>query len=97
MQPVKKVEIVADSLELPNILKVLDKLGVSGYTVIKNVTGKGERGERTGDELTDVFKNSYVMVACPDEQMPALVEAIRPILKRFGGVCLITNAQWVIH
>ena len=24
-------------------------------------------------------------------------EAMRPMLKRFGGVCLVSDAQWVIH
>ena len=97
MKPVKKIEIVTDSLELRKILQLLEEAGVSGYTVIREVTGKGERGVRAGDELTDVFKNSYVMTACPEDQVSQVVEVIRPILKRFGGVCLVSDAQWIMH
>lgn len=97
MMPVKRIEIIVDALELPVVLKMLDAAGVSGYTVIKDATGKGERGERGGGELSGTFINSYVMTACPPEQVSTVVEALRPILKRFGGVCLVSDAQWLIH
>lgn len=97
MLSVKKIEIIVDALEIPNVLKLLNAAGVSGYTVIKDATGKGERGERGGDELTGVFTNSYVMTACRPEKVTAIVESIRPILKQHGGVCLVSDAHWLIH
>ena len=97
MMPVKRIEIIVDAFELPGVLKLLDAAGMSGYTVIKDATGKGERGTRGGDELSGTFINSYVMTACPPEQVERVVEALRPILKRFGGVCLVSDAQWLIH
>ena len=97
MQPVKRIEIVVDSLELSKVLKLLEKVGVSGYTIIREVTGKGERGIRGGDELTGVFKNSYVLAACSAEQTDLIIEAIKPVLSRFGGICLVSDAMWVKH
>ena len=97
MMPVKRIEIIIDALALPAVLKLLDAAGMSGYIVIKDATGKGERGERGGGELSGTFINSYVMTACPPEQVSTVVEALRPILKRYGGVCLVSDAQWLIH
>lgn len=97
MRPIKRVEIVIDSLELHKILNILDKSGISGYTVIRDATGMGDRGMRAGDQLSDVLKNSYVITACPEAQLQSLVDAIRPLLKRFGGICLVSDAQWIIH
>ncbi len=97
MQAVKRVEIVTDSLEMRAVCRVLDRLSVSGYSVIRDVTGRGERGVQSGDELTDVFKNSMVLLACPPERVGEIVEAIRPILKRRGGICLVSDAMWVMH
>ena len=97
MMPVKRIEIIVDELELPNVLKLLDAAGVSGYTVIKDATGKGDRGLRGGDDLTGVFANSYVMTACPVEKLDLIVESLRHILKQRGGVCLVSDAQWIIH
>lgn len=97
MQIVKRVEIITDALEMQAVTAVLEAHGISGYTIIKNVIGKGERGVQSGDDLTDVFKNSYLLTTCPLEQVQEIVEAIRPLLKRRGGVCLISDAQWVVH
>ena len=97
MQPVKRIEIILDFQDLDRIIKILNGLGISGYTVIRDVTGSGDRGLRPGDELTDVFKNSSIMTACPAEKMQEIVEAIRPVLKRFGGICLVSDAEWVVH
>ncbi len=97
MQIVKRIEIITDALEMQTVTAVLEAHGISGYTIIKNVTGKGERGVQSGDDLTDVFKNSYLLTTCLPEQVTEIVEAIRPLLKRRGGVCLISDAQWVVH
>lgn len=97
MQPIKRVEIVTDSLEMHEVIEQVNRLGISGYTLINEVLGKGERGLQSGDELTGVFKNSLLLVACEAEKIPGLVEAIRPMLKKRGGICLVSDAQWVVH
>jgi nitrogen regulatory protein PII len=97
MQAVKRVEIVTDTIELDRVLELLEKAGVSGYTVVRNAEGKGHRGVRSGDDVTRVFQNSYVLTACTAEQVERVVEAIRPVLKRVGGVCLVSDALWVLH
>ncbi len=97
MQPIKRVEIVTDSLEMNEVIEAVNRLGISGYTLVKDVLGKGERGLQSGDELTGVFKNSLLLVACEAEKVSSLVETIRPILKKRGGICLISDAQWVVH
>lgn len=97
MEKMKKVEIVIDSVHLNRILELLQSLGVSGYTVIRDALGMGERGIMAGDELTDVFKNSYIFTVCTEETANKIVEQIRPMLKRFGGVCLVSDVLWVKH
>ena len=97
MTPVKKVEIVTASVEVENVARTLDRLGVSGYTIVREVEGSGGRGRRTGGELTGALTNSYVMTACAPDEVARIVEAIRPILERFGGVALVTDALWVRH
>jgi nitrogen regulatory protein PII len=97
MQSVKRIEIITDSLEMREVCRVLDRLAVSGYSIVRDVTGRGERGVQSGDELSDVFKNSLLLTACPPERLDEIVNAIRPILQRRGGVCLVSDALWVMH
>ncbi len=97
MLAAKKIEIVCDSLEVKNVVKRLEDIGITGYTVIRDVVGKGGRGVRSGDDVTDVFKNSLILAVCGDELIAEIEEAIRPILKRFGGICLVSDTNYVIH
>ena len=75
----KRVEIVVGAVELSEVSGVLDQAGVPGYTVLRDVTGKGDRGDRTGDDaLTGALKNGYIFCACNETQARAVAEAVRP-------------------
>lgn len=94
---VKRVEIIVSHSHLEKTLMILDEVQVSGYTVIEDTAGKGDRGVSCSD-IGCVFSGSYVMTVCTnDDQLTHLVEKINPILKKVGGVCLITDAKWVRH
>lgn len=97
MKAVKRIEIVTASLEMPKLIQKLERVGVSGYTLLRDVEGRGHRGISGADELTDTFKNSYLLIACPEDQLETILREVRPIVKRFGGICLVSDAQWVIH
>lgn len=98
MERMKKVEIIITSLELDKVLSTLEEVGVSGYTIIREVTGKGERGTVSNDlEMGGAFSNGYVMSICTEEQASEFVEIIRPFLKKFGGVCLVSDVNSIIH
>ena len=97
MTPVKRVEIVTASVEIDHVVRVLDRLGVSGYTLVRDVEGSGGRGRSSDGALTGGLTNSYVFTACEPDEAAAIVEAIRPILERFGGVALVSDALWVRH
>ena len=98
MQAIKKVEIIIEYMEVPRLLEVLKKEVVDvGYTVIKEAFGAGGRGEMAGDGFSGEFTNSYLLIACSEDEANRIVEIVRPILKRFGGVCLVSDAMWVKH
>lgn len=97
MMQVKRMEIVIDQAHTPALLKMLREAGAPGYTVIRDVQGTGDRGDRGGDQLSDVYRNCYVMVAAPETLCTTLIESIRPMLERFGGVCLVSEASLIRH
>jgi nitrogen regulatory protein PII len=92
MQAVKRIEIIADAIELEKIIRALKAAGVKSYTVIRNVSSEGIRGLASDADVT-LTENDYVLAICAPEQVPTLVEQVRPILNRFGGVCLISDAM----
>ena len=50
-----------------------------------------------GDELTVVFKNSYVFTVCSEEIDNSIAESLRPLLSKVGGVCIISDVLWLMH
>lgn len=97
MQAVKKVEIIISSLELKEVLEILDQSQVTGYTVFNNTSGKGDRGF-SNDDLGEVFSNTSIMTVCMnEEQLEKVIKNITPLLKRVGGVCLVTDTTWIHH
>ena len=95
MKPVKRIEIVIEEIELENVIDELDRIGVVGYTVVPRAGGRGERGVRY--ESLQGLGNVLLTIACDEQQAIEVIEAMRPILKRYGGVCLVSDAMWVIH
>ncbi len=97
MRPIKRLEIIVASPDLPEVIDLLEEVKVSGYTVIKDVQGKGDRGIQDGDGLTNVFQNSYVLIACDEAQFEQLKMPIKDLIEEIGGVCLVSEAQWLIR
>lgn len=93
MERVKRLEIILDQGDLSGVLDSLSELGIRHYTAIEGVGGLGDRGRRGGDPFSGTFDNAYVLIACSIEQADKVVEMIGPVLKRLGGICLVSDAQ----
>lgn len=97
MQNVKRLEIITGPSEFRQMVSVMEAAGMTGYAIIRDVLGKGDKKVDSWDSLTSEVENLMIVTTVPEDKLPAMVEAIRPILKRFGGSCLVSDAYWVIH
>lgn len=97
MKPVKRVEIITGPIEFRSLVDELEAVGVTGYAVIRDVLGKGDRKVNSWDSLSSEVENLLVVTTVPEDRLPSLVETIRPVLMKFGGSCLVSDAMWVIH
>lgn len=93
MHLVKRIEIIADSVELGKVINSLDEVGVSSYNVIHNVTSRGLRGTAFDDSAVTMLDNAYIIAFCMPEKLQPIIEAIRPILNKFGGSCWISDVM----
>jgi nitrogen regulatory protein PII len=98
MNPCKRIEIVIEQPLAQRLKKQLDDIGVSGYTIIPGASGRGDRGIRRKDDPTGTFTNCIFIVACEDpDEVTRVVDGVRPLLSRSGGICLVSDAYWVKH
>ncbi|SCY02798.1 PG0541 family transporter-associated protein [Nitrosospira sp. Nsp13] len=92
----KRLEIVIDEEKLEELINILNEVGVRGYTFIKQAGGLGSRGTRRPDDIFFEQTNAMFILACEEKQAERLVTTLRPRLKEFGGMCLISDCEWVI-
>ena len=97
MKSLKRVEVVTGTLEVPKVINILDEHNIAGYTMIKNVLGRGDKGIQDGEGLHNAFQNTYIIIACTPEEFESIKEPLRVLLSKSGGVCLVSDAQWLVH
>ncbi len=97
MKPCKRIEIVIEQAMSNRVAEALSAHGHSAYTMIPDVAGHGERGTRRNDDPSGTLRNCVMVIACAEDEAQALVEAIRPLLTKAGGMCLVSDAHWVQH
>ena len=97
MENIRRVEIIVPRAEVENVLELFAREKVEGYTLVDKVIGMGHRGIQDGMGLTDAFTNSMIIWYCAPGKFGTLREAIRTLLEESGGVCAVSDAEWVKH
>ncbi|HRQ76285.1 MAG TPA: hypothetical protein PK098_10240 [Phycisphaerales bacterium] len=97
LRSMKRVELVIDTLHLTKATDQLRDAGVTGYTAIPNVAGFGDRGDQRADDVSGVSSNAYLLLAVPDEELDRILSTVKPLLQVYGGICLVSDCQWLDH
>lgn len=94
---VKRLDIIIDAVHKGQVTDILERAGIHAYSISSAVQGKGDRGERLADDLTDVFQNVKIITTCDERQLEQVAAKLAPVLSRHGGVCLVADALWLDH
>ncbi|MEY5047374.1 MAG: hypothetical protein RLZZ175_733 [Bacteroidota bacterium] len=97
MKNAQKIEIITEKRSIETVIEIIEKHGVTGYTIFGDVTGKGQRGEKHGYDLNDVFKNTMIVTVCDEEQVLAIVPELKLFFKKISGICIVSDVKYVIH
>lgn len=89
----KKVVIVTEASILDDVIETITKLGVDGYTV-QSATGKGERGVRSGNHFSSLFKNVRIDVITTEEVAKKIaVEMVEKFFKNYAGIVYMLDVE----
>ena len=89
----KRLDLIFSERELDNILSVLEKGEVPGYTILKHATGRGpERIVSEDMEFTGFGANAHVIIFCEQEIIDNIKENIKSVLSYYGGVAYLSEA-----
>ena len=90
----KKLEIILEGEHLGFATDLLDRAGVKGYTIVNNLSGKGNQGFHEGhimfneDDVLDM-----IIVAVPNELVSPILEGLAPFYAEHSGVVFISDIQ----
>jgi len=94
LNPLKKLEIIADGEHKAFVTDLLDRAGVKGYTIVNNLSGKGAHGFHEGHLM---FNEDDVLVmiiaAVPEELVDPILEGLAPFFGEHSGVVFVSDIQ----
>lgn len=90
--PRKKIELIVETAYLPAMLAMIDASGATGYTVIRDLLGRGRHGER-GREALGGNGNALVFVITTDPIADAILEGSQRILGDGFGIVTLSDVQ----
>ena len=94
LHPMKKIEIVIKGDNLASIEDLLKQAGVTGYTIIRDVSGLGHGGYHGGRLLFN-DRDSFVMVVtvAPEERIQQVLTGLKPFFAHHSGVLFVSDTQ----
>jgi nitrogen regulatory protein PII len=92
MKPVKRIEIIVAASGLNDILAALRDAGAAKFSVIHDVSGSGIHGYIQDDDMTGTYQRKLFVAAVAPDVADQIARLAAPALKRYGGVCIITDA-----
>ncbi|MBX3356189.1 MAG: hypothetical protein KF724_10900 [Phycisphaeraceae bacterium] len=91
-EPCQRVEIVVDQPHLSVVIDAIRDASADGWTVLREVSGSGGRGEQWADDLSGSGSNVMIIVAAERTVVDRVLQAVAPILREAGGICLVSDA-----
>jgi nitrogen regulatory protein PII len=96
MHPKKRIEIMLEAPALNRLAAALEAAGVTGYTVLPVLAGKGTTGAWTGDGLIGGAGAMVCVITITDAaRVDAVVEKVMSVLARQIGLVSIGDVQVV--
>ena len=98
MKPCIRLEIIIEAALSRKLIEILETADAPGFTMFPELRGKGDRGVRWADEPSRDSSNCMFLIACDEDAVVEdILEKIRPLLTSSGGVCLVSEANWLRH
>jgi len=93
----KKVVIITEAVIEEKVIQLLNTHEVKGYTVYRSLTGKGERGLRSGlGGLLNFSENVCIEIIVSDElKALAIMEAVyhKFLADKFAGIAYLEDIR----
>jgi nitrogen regulatory protein PII len=92
----KKVEVIVRGQFLKDVEALLDRVKVSGYTIIPDISGKGHHGMHEGHLIfNEMHSMVMVITVLPKEKVETVLAGVKPMLEHHSGVVFVSDVEVV--
>ena len=96
LHPLKKIEIIVRGVKVPFVQELLDESGVSGYTIHRDIAGRGEHGFHEGRLLFNDRAGLAMFFAVAGEgTIQEIVDGLTPLFEKSSGVMFVSDTHVV--
>ncbi|MHB8422599.1 MAG: P-II family nitrogen regulator [Leptospirales bacterium] len=92
LHPMKEIRIIIPGEYVKFATDLLDSIKATGYTIIRNIGGKGHHGFHTAHLMfNDVDSLVMVMTVVPAEKVEPILAGLSPFFERYTGVMFVSD------
>ncbi len=90
----KKLEIILEGEYKEFAIDLLDRVGVKGYSIINNLSGKGSHGFRDGHIMFNEDDLLIMIIAAvPEKLVEPILQGFSPFFNEHSGVVFVSDIQ----
>ncbi len=92
LHPMKEIRIIIQGEHLKFVTDILDTVKVTGYTIIHNISGKGQHGFHTAHPMfNEMDSQVMLMTVVPEEKVEIILAGLTPLFDRYTGVMFVSD------
>lgn len=94
LHPMKKIEIIVPGEHEQLISSMMDEAKVTGYTLFRNISGKGHNGFHEGKILFNERASLIMFLAvAPEEVIASLALGMKTLFQQNSGVMFVSDVD----
>ena len=92
LHPMKELRVIIAGEHRAFVTELLDRVQVSGYTIIGNISGRGHHGVREAHFMFSEQESlEMILTVVPEETIEPILAGLRPLFERHSGFVYVTD------
>lgn len=92
LHPMKEIRIIIQGEHVKFVTDLLDGVKATGYTIIHNISGKGNHGFHTAHPMFNEMDSLVMlMTVVPPEKVKPILAGLKPLFDRYTGVMFVSD------
>lgn len=94
LHPMKKIEIIVTGEHEQIISSMLEEAAVTGFTLIRNISGKGHHGFHEGKTMFNDKASLVLFIAvAPEEAIASMALGMKTLFQNESGVMFVSDVS----